>query len=99
LRINSALAQLGLRPQAFSSQYRRFMRRAGRVFGHSPQEVALFMVAQWRGHPLGKIRAPVVSTWIRSGFVDTKTEQVRLAIAALNSAERVASRPGNLSRS
>jgi hypothetical protein len=99
LRINAALAQLGLRPQAFSSQYRRFMRRAGRIFGHSPQEVALFMVAQWRGHPLGDIRVPVVSTWIRSGSVDPGTEQVRQAIAALNGSERLASRQGNLTRS
>jgi hypothetical protein len=99
LRINAALAQLGLRPQAFSSQYRQFMRRAGRIFGHSPQEVALFMVAQWRGYPLGKIRAPVVSTWIRSGSVNTATEQVRQAIAALNGAKRMASGPENLGRS
>jgi hypothetical protein len=84
LRVYSALSELGLRPTSFSSKYRVFMWRAGRVFGNSPQEVAVFMAARVAAAHRPRLRRAVIKMWIQKRKIDPAADHVHAALTALD---------------
>jgi hypothetical protein len=46
VRVNSALAMLGIASTLIEKNYRRSMQQVGEASGNTPQEVALFIAAE-----------------------------------------------------
>ena len=84
LRVYSALSQLGLQPAIFDSKYRVFMWRAGRAFGNSPHEVALFMAARVAAAHRPRLRRAVIKAWIQKRKINPAADQVHAALTALH---------------
>jgi hypothetical protein len=83
MRINSAIAQLGIRPAVINSDYRRSMQSVGKVRGNSPQEVALLMVAQLPLMHRGELPLAIIKTWIRKRKIDQFKRETRYALEEL----------------
>jgi hypothetical protein len=45
-RVNASLAKIGVNPRIVITDYRITMKRAAKMAGNSPQEVAVFFAAQ-----------------------------------------------------
>ena len=82
-RVNQAIAQLGLRPTAFTRDYRLAMFQMGRSRGQSPEEVALHMAAQLPLLCRPNFRPAVVKAWIENGKLDTWSPEMQAAFRDL----------------
>lgn len=83
IRVNNALALLGIDPRIFQSEYRQFGQQIGKESGATPQEVALVlashlpMVYRLNANPL------TAKDWIRKRKVNPRDPSVREALMDL----------------
>ena len=82
-RVNHAIAQLGVRPTAFTGNYRVAMLQFGRSCGKSPEEVALHMVAQLPMSYRADLQAAVVKIWIEERKLDVASSEMQAAFQDL----------------
>src|SRR4051812_31786979 len=61
-----------------------FMWRAGRVFGNSPQEVAVFMAARVAAAHRPRLGRAVIKMWIQKRKIDPAADHFHAALTALD---------------
>ena len=82
-RADLALSKLGLQPRLIFSSHRRALQENGRTAGDSPQEVALWIAAQFPLIDRMHISVPQISSWIVQQKIDPNAPRMEDAIAAL----------------
>ena len=83
LRVNSALALLGIRPAIVAKAYRAAMQDAGKAAGNSPKEVAIHIAAQVPLIYRVDLWRDLIVSWIKSGKVNHKKAEMRDAFGTL----------------
>ncbi|MGQ2186039.1 hypothetical protein ACT4MK_22175 [Bradyrhizobium barranii] len=83
IRVNSALARLGIAPTLIETTYRRSMQKVGQASGNTPQEVALYIAAQLPLIHRVNLPAAIVRQWIESGKIKHKSDEMREALGTL----------------
>lgn len=84
VRVNFAIAALGLNPQVFKGDYRVGSQTIGKQQGHSPEEVALYMVSQLPAAYQVEMNVGTVRAWLRKRKINSSDPVVREAIRALD---------------
>jgi hypothetical protein len=83
VRVNRALAQLGIDPRTFNVDFKVGLMTAGKVSGNSPQEVAIWLVSQLPiTHRFG-LNPFVVKTWIRKRKINPRLPEMKEALISL----------------
>jgi hypothetical protein len=78
-RVNSALAQLGIRHLLLTQTTRAAMQNAGKAAGHTPQEVAACLAAQLPLIHRVQLQVDVIEQWIVTGKINHKSDAMRAA--------------------
>jgi hypothetical protein len=81
LRVNSAIARLGVRVVDFDSAFRGTMQNLGKSKGYTPQEVALHMVAQLPIVQRTNLDHAMIHDWVRSKKVNVERPEIRDALS------------------
>jgi len=83
VRVNNAIALLGLDPRVISAEYRQGAQLVGKLSGSSPQEVALFIVSQLPIAYRLDLNPLPVKTWIRKKKLNPKDPEMVEALYRL----------------
>ena len=83
IRVNSALARLGIPPNLIERNFRRSLQQVGEASGNTPQEVAVFIAAELPMIHRVNLPAAVVRKWIEDGKVNHKSDEMRSALGTL----------------
>ncbi|MGY4333303.1 hypothetical protein ACVWWG_007720 [Bradyrhizobium sp. LB7.2] len=83
IRVNSALARLGILPTLIEKSFRRSLQQVGEASGNTPQEVAVSIAAELP--MIHRINLPrsVIQKWIEDGKVNHKSNEMRSALGTL----------------
>jgi hypothetical protein len=83
LRVNTSLAKIGINPRALNIDYRIPMKRTAKIAGNSPQEVAVFIVAQLPLMQRPALQSAPIKAWIRERKINPESEEMRDALGTL----------------
>ena len=83
IRVNSALAMLGVNPTDIRAEYRQGAQMMGKMSGNSPQEVALFIASQLPIALQLDLNPVVAKAWIRKGKLNPRDPEMRSALDRL----------------
>jgi hypothetical protein len=84
VRVNMALASLGIDPRWIQPSYRKAGQQLGKALGYTPQEVALFITGQLPAEYMGQANPVVAQRWILDRKVDLSKADTQTAIRRLN---------------
>jgi hypothetical protein len=84
MKLNTALASLGVDPRHVNQVHRDSARIAGIASGHSPQEAALFLLTMMPMSFQHSASDTTVKKWIEKGKVRVSDEAVREALVTLS---------------
>jgi len=83
LRVNSALAMLGIDPRVVRAEYRQGAQAIGKANGNSPQEVALFIASQLPLAYQFGLQPITAKDWIRKRKINPRDPEIRDALIRL----------------
>src|SRR4051812_18349293 len=81
LRVDSAIARLGVDPRAFNKDFHSGAKQVGKRSGNSPQEVAVVMIAQLPVVDRVSLDVELIRKWAAQGKINTEREEVREALS------------------
>ncbi len=90
LKVNFALAKLGVNPQHIRSEYRQGAQAVGKAAGNSPQEVALFIASQLPVAYQIDLNPFVVKGWIRERKINIRDPEIKNSLLSLGWGELLA---------
>lgn len=84
IRVNLALARLGIAPNVLNAGYKAGLIAFGKTSGNSPQEIAVYAAAQlpivYRLH----LNVGLIKTWARKRKINPQSEEMREALLKLD---------------
>jgi hypothetical protein len=83
IRVNSAIAKLGINPADIKAEYRQGAQAFGKRYGYSPQEVALFVVSNLPMDFHFGVNVGTIRTWIRKRKINPQDPEMRNALDRL----------------
>jgi hypothetical protein len=84
LRVNSALALLGIRPALVSRAFRVMMQEVGKAAGNSPQEVAVWIASQLPLIYRVDLQPTLIQKWIEGGKLNKNKTEMREALGKVS---------------
>ena len=83
IRVNSALAKLGVRPAAIAGTDRRMLHARAEAAGATPQEAALIIAAELPLVHRFNLSKEQVEAWVRQKKINPQVPQIRDALGGL----------------
>jgi len=80
VRVNAAVAGLGIDPQRVPANLRQFAQALGKSMGATPQETALMLISQLPLHMHSAADIKVASLWIAEGRIRRDNPAIEEAI-------------------